>query len=214
METNSISPEKIAQIKELLKEMDINPNNESIIQDNKIVFPFKDKIYRTRMPNQKEQSLAEQAQNKFKVRLFQEDDTITRKRLIKTLKEKQDIDISEFEKNQEKLKNDLRDVYLDLVTVDSKDIDLIEELRAKKLVIESKFMEISIEIIELLSPCIEEQIKSEYYKYLSYLCTEKQIKEDIFESVWENYDKFGLDDTGLTYQAIEKLQSLLLSIRE
>ena len=209
-----LSPKKIAQIKELLKEMDINPANQSLIQENKIIFPFKNKIYRVSMPNQKAQTLAEQTQNKFKIKLIQEDGTITRKRLIKALKEKQDIDIIELEKKKEKLRIELQDIYLDLAGVDSIEIEKIEELRKKKNKIESEFMDISIEVIEMLSPCIEEQIKAEYYKYLAYLCTEKQLGQDEFEIVWKNYEEFGQDDTGLTYKAIEYLQSLLLSIKE
>ena len=214
METKPLSPEKIAQIKDLLKEMDINPANQSLIQENKIIFPYQNKIYRVHMPNQMEQTLAEEAQNKLKIKLIQEDGTITRKRLIKVLKEKQDIDIVELEKEKEKLRQELQDIYLDLAIVSSDDFDKIEEIREKKNKIEVKFMEITIEVIEMLAPCIEEQVKAGYYKYLAYLCTDTQIQEEAFEKSWKDYDEFGKDGTGLTYKAIENLQSLLLSIKE
>lgn len=214
METKPLSPEKIAQIKDLLKEMDINPVNQSLIQDNKIIFPFKDKIHRVHMPNQMEQTKAEETQNKLKIKLIQEDGTITRKKLIKVLKEKQDIDIDELEKEKEKLRQELQDVYLDLAILPSDDIDKIEDIKQKKNKIEVKFMEITIEVIEMLSPCIEEQVKASYYKYLAYLCTDTRIQEDAFEKSWKDYDEFGKDETGLPCKAIENLQSLLLSIKE
>lgn len=214
METKPLSPEKIAQIKDLLKEMDINPANQSLIQENCIVFPYQGKIYRVHMPNQMEQTLAEQAQNKLKVKLIQEDDTITRKKLIKVLKEKQDIDIVGLELAKEALRQELQDTYLKLAVVNSDELDKIEDIREEKNSIESKFMEISIEIIEMLAPCIEEQVKAEYYKHLAYVCTDTQIAEGAFEKTWKDYDEFGKDGTGLTYKAIENLQSLLLSIKE
>ncbi len=214
METKPLTPEKIAQIKEILKEMDVNPSNQSLIQDNKIIFIHTDKIYRCRMPNQKEQTTAEQIQNKLKIKLIQEDDTITRKRLIQVLKEKQNIDIKELEEQKNKLRNELQDSYLDLAVIPSDDKDKIEKLKGKKNDIETKFMEITIEIAEMLSPCIEEQIKIQYYKYLAYICTETQIKEDKFSKTWKDFDAFEIDSTGLSYKAIEGIQSLLLNIKE
>jgi hypothetical protein len=214
METKPLSPEKIVQIKNLLKEMDINQSNQSLIQDNKLIFTKDDKIYRCNMPNQIQQTEAEAKQNQLKVKLIQSDDTITRKRLIQVLKEKQNIDIIELEKNKEKLRKDLQDIYLDLAIVPSDNTEKIEEIRIKKNKIEEQFMEITIEIMELLSPCIEEQVKAIYYKYLAYACTEKQIKENEFKLIWIDYTEFEKDDTGLSYKAIEAIQTLLLNIKE
>jgi len=210
----SLSPEKIAQIKAVLKEMDINPANQSLIQENKIIFPLNDKIYRVRMPNQKEQTLAEQAQNKLKIKLSQEEGNITRDILIKNLKKNIGFDVAEKEIAKDKIRQELQDIYLELAVISSEEIGKIEELRKKKDAIESKFMEISIEIIEMLTPCIQEQAKTEYYRFLSYICTDIKIAEDAFESVWKDYEEYGKDNSGLTYRALEHLQSLLLSIKE
>ena len=209
-----LSPEKLAQIKAVLKEMDINPANQSLIQENKIIFPLKDKIYRVRMPNQREQTLAEQAQNKLKIKLSQEEGNVTRDTLIKNLKKNIGFDVVEKEKDKEVLSQQLQDVYLELAVVSSKELEKIEEIRKKKEIIESKFMDISIEIIEMLTPCIQEQAKAEYYRFLSYLCTEIQIGDDLFEGVWKDYEEYGKDNSGLTYKALEYLQSLLLSVKE
>lgn len=214
MDTKPLTPEKMAQIKELLKELDISPSNHSLIQDNKIIFDYENKFYTIRMPNQNEQSLADQEQNKFKIKLIQEDGTITRKRLIKVLKEKQDIDIAELDKKKEELQKELQDVYMELAIIGSEDEEQIETVREKKNAIEEKFMEITIEVIEMLSPCIEEQVRAFYYKYLSYLCTSKQIGEDKTEKIWNSFEEYGKDGTGLTYRAIQNLQSLLLSVKE
>ncbi len=209
-----LTPEKIAQIKGILKEMDINQTSQSLIQDNKLIFTKDDKIYRCCMPTQIQQTEAENKQNQLKVKLIQSDDTITRKKLIKVLKEKQDIDIIALEKDKEKLRQDLQDIYLDLAIIPSDDTEKIEEIRDKKNKIEENFMEITIEIVELLSICLEEQVKAIYYKYLAYACTEKQIKEESFEKIWANYEEFENDDTGLSYKAIDGIQTLLLNIKE
>ncbi len=212
--SQQLSPEKIAEIKQILKEMDVNPSNQSLIQDNKIIFLHIDKIYRCGMPNQKDQTTAEQIQNKLMIKLIQEDDTITRKRLIEVLKEKQNIDIKKLEEDKNKLRSELQDSYLDLAVIPSDNKNKIEELRTKKNNIEEKFMEVTIEIAEMLSPCIEEQVKIQYYKYLAYVCTEKQIKENDFEKIWKDFDQFEEENTGLSYKAIEAIQTLLLNIKE
>ncbi len=214
METEPLTPEKITQIKDLLKDIDINQNNQSLIQDNKLIFTKDDKVYRCNMPTQIQQTKAEEKQNQLKVKLIQTDNTITRKKLIQVLKEKQDIDIIKLEKDKEKLQEDLQNIYLELAIVPTDNPEKIEQIKEKKKVIEEKFMEITIEIIEMLSPCIEEQVKAIYYKYLSYACTEKQIKENKFESIWNNYSEFEKDDTGLSYKAINAIQTLLLNIKE
>lgn len=214
MEIKPLTPEKIDQIKVILKDMEINQGNQSLIQDNKLIFTKDEKIYRCCMPTQIQQTEAENKQNQLKVKLIQSDDTITRKRLIQVLKEKQDVDIVQLEKDKEKLRNDLQDVYLDLAVVPTDNPDKIEEIKDKKDNIEEKFMQINIEVTESLSPCIEEQVKNIYYKYLSYACSQKQIKEDEFEDIWTSYDEFEKDDTGLSYKCIEAIQTLLLYIKE
>ncbi len=209
-----LSPEKIAEIKNLLKEMNVNGANQSIIQDNKLIFTKDEKIYRCFMPSQIQQTEAEARQNALKVKLIQSDDTITRKRLIKVLKEKQDIDIVELEKDKEKVLQELKDVQLDLAMTLSDNPKKVQELSAKVLEIEEKFMDVTIEIMTFLSPCIEEQVKSSYYKYLAYTCTEKQIEGEKFDKVWTDYSDFEKDNTGLSHHALGAIESLILNIKE
>jgi len=214
METTPLTPEKIAQIKDLLKEMDVNQANQSLIQDNKLIFTKNEKIYRCCMPSQIQQTEAEARQNQLKVKLIQSDDTITRKKLIQVLKEKQDIDIIQLEKDKEKVLTELQDTQLDLAMALSEDKKKVQELSAKVLKIEEKFMELTIEIMTFLSPCIEEQVKASYYKYLAYACTEKQIEGDKFEKIWKDYSDFEKDNTGLSHHAVGAIESLLLNIKE
>jgi len=216
MESKPLTPEKITNeedIKEMLKDINMNMDGSSLIQKNEIVFEYKDKTYRCVMPNQRQQSEAEQAQNKCKIKLLQEEDTLTRKQLIKVLKDKQEIDIAVLEKAKGKLQEDLQTVYLELAVVPTDNPIKIQEIKQKKSEIESKFMDITIEIVELLSPCIEEQAKIQYFKYLGYLCTEEHIKDtEDFKRIWQTYEEFENNNTGLSFKSVESIQTLLLSV--
>ncbi len=214
MDIKLLTPEKLSQIKVLLQSLNTEQSAHSIIQDNKALFSYEEKNYRVRLPNQREQTLAEQIKGKLQIKLVQEEGNIDRKQLIKVLKEKQDIDILELEKTQEKIREELHNVFLELAVIDSIEVKKIEELTNKKQDIEMKFLEITIEISGHLEPCIQEITKAEYIRYLSYLCAEKQVDKDTYEPVWKDYEEYGKDDTGLTYNVIASLNTLLLNIKE
>ncbi len=208
-----VSQERIDELKESLRDIQLNMDDKSLIQNNKFLFTYQNKNYSCRMPNQRELSEADQAQNKYKIILIQQEGTITKKKLIKILKEKQDIDIDALEKKKFKLQEDLQTVYLELAVVPTDNPNKINQIKEKKQAVEEEFMQISIEIVEMLAPCIEEQTKIQYYKYLSYLCTDKKIEDkDEFESVWKSFTEFENDNTGLSHKCIEGVQTLLLSV--
>lgn len=209
-----LSKEKVSEIKEMVKELDLSMINHSLIQDNKIIFTYTDKVYRCRMPNQQEQTIAETIKNKLRIKLIQEDDTKTKKQLINLLKEKQDINIAEMEQEKTKLKQRLYDTYLKLVSIPSDRVDEIEDLKIEINDLDQQFLQITYEISDHLSPCIEEQIQAEYYRYLSFACSEEQIAEDKFKPIWDTFNSFDSDDTGLSYKCIEYLHTLLLHIKE
>lgn len=209
-----LTPEKVAEIQNMVKDIDLSMANHSLIQDNKIIFTYDDKVYRCRMPNQIEQTYAESIKNKLKVQLIQEDGTITKKQLINVLRDKQNINIAELEQEKKKLKEELYFKYLKLVAVPSDKTSEIEDLKDEINDLDIQFLNITYEIAEHLSPCIEEQIQAEYYRYLSYACSEVQVKKDEFQPVWDTFEAFKTDDTGLSYKCIEYLHTLLLHIKE
>lgn len=211
-----LTPEKIAQIKDLLKDMDFSPTNQSLIKDNKLIFIHNGVTYRCKMPNQKIQNEAENQQNKTRVVMYNQEGTITRNKLIKVLKEKQDIDIDAFEKERNRLRDELQEVYLDIAITMTDEKEKLAELELKKNEIESKFMTVTIELTEWLSPCIEEQSKQAFYGYLAYACIEKNVgkEEEKWEPVWKSYEEYQNDDTGLAFVALQKIQSLILHLSE
>lgn len=209
-----LSPEKLAHIKAVLNEMDANTANQSLIQDNKILFTFKDKSYRCRMPNQYEQSLAEDAQHKFKIKLSQEAGNVSRRQLIIDLKNNNNIDIEKLEKEKNELRQKLQDIYLELALVPSDNKNIIEEKRKAKNRIETEFLEISIEIADALAPCIQKKAEVEFYRMLSYVCTDVQFQDEQYEKAWKFYEEYLKDNSGLTYKALECMHSLLLNVRD
>ena len=210
---NELSPERMVQIKNLLKDIQVTSGNSSVIQDNKLLFVFKGDQYRIIMPNQLDLDGAEKAQNQLQLQLIQEEGNVTRRNLIKILKEKQNIDIKELEKDKNKYRQELQDALLELAVVSSDDHKKIEEIKLKKEKIEEKFMEVTIEVIEMLASCIEEQCKSQFYKFLAYSCTEKSNDNKEFQKVWNTFDNFLKDNSGLTYHALQGIQSLMLYIQ-
>lgn len=210
----NLTPAKMTQIKAVLKEMDVCSANQSLIKDNKSIFPYKDKIYRVRMPNQNELILAEQEQNKVKLRLTQEKGNRSRNQLIRDLKENNGLDVKAMEVKQDKIKEELQNVYLELAGVPSEFPDKIEELIKKKSEVEARFMEIFVELAEVLEPCIQEQANIEYYRYLAHTCADIQTAEEAFQPAWATYDDYKKDDTGLPTIVLDNLQCLLLNIKD
>jgi len=214
-----LTPERMAQIKDLMKDIQVTSGTQSVIQDNKLLFTYDNKVYRCRMPNQLEQDGAEKAQNQCKVRLAQEQDingkpvNVTKRKWIEILKATQNIDIHELEKEKDEYRKKLQEVYLELAMVSSENESAINELKDKKTKVEEKFMELTIEIVEAIAPCIEEQAKLAYYRYLAYACTEKQIEvTSEFEPIWKSFEEFQKDGSNIRYKAVDGIQTLLLNI--
>lgn len=208
-----VSEERMDELKESLKDIQLNMDGKSLIQDNKYIFTYQNKSYSCRTPNQREQSEADQEQNKYKIDLIQQEGTVTKKQLIKILKEKQDIDIEELEKQKLKLQEDIKIVYLELAVVPTDNPEKISQIKKKKKAVEDQFMQVSIEIGEMIAPCIEEQARIQFYKYLSYLCTDKKVEDkNEFEPIWKSFEEFQNDNTGLSYKCLEGIQTLLLSV--
>ncbi len=208
------SSEKIEKIKDLLNEIDMESFNESLIKDNKIIFILNEQVFRCHMPSQKVIALAEDLENRLKIKYLQLEGYVTRKKLKSILKEKQDIDIDDLEKQKEVLQEELKSVYLDLASTQTSEVEQLKELKEKKKKIEEKFTLLIIEITEYLTPCIEEQVRKKYYSFLTCYCTEKAIQNDEWEKVWKNLDDYEGDNSKLAYNATGYLQTLLLNYQD
>lgn len=219
MEKSTISyREKIAKIENILKDLDINITNNSLIQDNKSIFHIDSKIYRCRMPNQRERSEAEQKKNEFYIQLIQNENIVTRKKLKEILKEKQDIDIDALEKKKLEILDKLKRAYEELYPYYSDEEKEIDAQKEKIEEIEKEYKSLSSEIIIYLEPCIESQIDKYYIEYLTYLCTDKLLAkgdkeiDDQWNIYWKSFNDFQIDDTNILDQAIKNLSNLVINI--
>lgn len=214
MEKNS---EQLAKIKELLNQVEIDSFNQSIIKDNKIVFVLDEHVYRCTMPSQKQLALAEDLESRLKVRMYQSNEYVSKSKLIRILKENQNIDIQAMEEKKIEYQDKMKNIYLDIAITQTDEKEKLEELKQAKNKIEEQFTLLIIEMTEALKPCIEERAKKKYYEYLASVCTEKAVgsgNAEEWEKVWDNPEAYENDNSKLACNAVGYLQTLLLNVRD
>jgi len=216
-ENKELSTEKVENIKEILKDLDVNFLDHSVIADNKMFFDHEEKPYRVVMPSPKDLFEAENAKHKIYGKLLKTEGYYLKAVLKKILKENQGLDIDELEEQKTEITDRLKLAYLDLADLgESKDPKLIGAKREKVNQVRDELIEIDSDIINYLSPCIENQVEKKYVEYLTFLCAEKQvdIANDKWERIWDDFNTFEMDNTHLAIKAINRLTRLLLDSRE
>lgn len=202
--------QKLKVLQEMVDELDIDLLDDSIVKSNKLPFLYENNLYRVVMPTQKDLAIAKAVTDSLKIKLLLDEKNITKKALIKALKEKQDIDIPAMIEQQESHANKLKDLYISMVPAGESEIDSIKD----KIAIEkNKHMALSIEISENLSLCIESIVETEYIKCLTILCTEKNIEEDKWVKAWVTDSEFEDDNTRLPDMANLCFSRLYLTLR-
>lgn len=205
----------LAQIKDILDSMEIKIDNTSLIQDNKIIYKFNEKLYRCRMPSQRERSEAEDQKNKCQTRLMSEGGYKSRVQLKQILKANDSIDIEALEIEKLKLTNELKQVWLDLAILHDNDKESIEKMKSKAIGIENKHYDLCLEIAHYLSPSLDDRVEKEFVEYLTCKCTEKLVPNgtEVWEPVWKDFNEFQDDVTHLPNKAVLILTHLLLNTR-
>ncbi len=202
--------------KEILNESvaDLTKGNfdNSLILDNKICFMVNDNLYRVRMPNQGEQSLAEHKRNLMQLDYLKQEGCITKSQLIAQLKQGGVIDIERLEETREYLTKELKKFWFMLATKDSTDKNKISEYSEKITQIQDNLQDLSLDMATYLSPCLESRLEKFYIEYLTSVCTEERFNDE-WKSIWNNFDEFIKADTLLTNKAIANMTWLLLNRR-
>lgn len=193
--------ETLAHLKEKIKELEQNPFTEAIIKDNKVPFNHDKKLYRCVMPTQSDLMKAKDYEDETRVRLLRKKDTISRKELIKILKENQNIDISKYEEEKENVVKDINETYLSLNKVRDLNKERINELTNKIKDLLEKFQDIGYEISKNLCSCIENKQDVAYIRYLTACCTEIQNLEGTWIKAWPEFENFEADKTMLSLKA-------------
>lgn len=182
----------------------------SLIIDNKLCFSNGEKFYRTRMPNQGEQSLAEHKRNLIQLEYLKQEGCITKTQLIEQLKNDKVFDILDAEKHKEELMQELKVYWFNLATKDSMDKKKIMEYSEKIKDIQNTLQKQAIDIATYLTPCLESRIEKYYIEYLTSLCTEQKTDKD-WVRAFENYESFNNTDASLSGKAIANMTWLLLN---
>jgi len=201
--------QKLKALQEMVDELDIDLLDDSIVKSNKLPFLYEEQLYRVIMPTQKDLTIAKAVADTLKVKLLVNENNITKKSLIKVLKEKQDIDIEAMKAQQEVYGNNIKDLYISLVSAGKSEI---EGIKAKIAVEKQNHMELSIEISGHLSVSIESQVETEYIRCLTSLCTEKNIDEDKWIKAWST-SEYEDDNTNLPDTANLCFSRLFLTLR-
>lgn len=201
---------KLKRLKEVLDSLNINLNNTSLIQDNKIIYIVNNQTYRTVMPNQRERVEAEDRRDILYTKLVTEGKYKTESQWRKILKENQDIDIAKLEVEKDTIIEKLKDTLLTLnerATGDPSIVNLKTEIKE----IHDSFQKLSIQIADYLQPCIESRLKKEYIEYLTYACTEKPEKDN-WVKVWNSFEDYQKDNSIIAHKAIEYLTKLIFTV--
>ena len=205
-------------LNEILEELQKDLVNSDIVQDNKIVFPLGNNLYRVRMPNQKDLTVASNMKSVKYVELLRLKDILTIKQITKLLKEK-DVDISEIDSQIKGYEDEMHEIYLTMAKKKDSEEKAISQLKKELEAVRKKRMDLVMEKVDLLSPALENQVNEFYYKYLTFLCTEQYDEKEInniatgdWKPVWKTFEAYCLEDSKLTHIALGKLTELIYSV--
>jgi len=209
------------QMQEVLDELQNDILNPELIQDNKLHFRVESKIYRVRMPNQKELSEANDRKNRKYMELLQKKNLdgssayLMEKNLIKLLKESQGIDIALIDSEVKELENKLMDKYLSLAQLKDTDVTAIENLKKEISEIKDKRLILILDKAGYLAISIQNQAQDDYMKFLTSTCVEEYMEVEekgTWNKVWKKFEDYEKDDTNLAYISLGRLTELMLNV--
>jgi hypothetical protein len=201
----------LAEVNERIKELDDLQETEDMIRDNTIEFQFDLKTYRVRKPGRRERQELREIKNKKKNQLLRDPENVTEEELIQLyLNRSQPVDIPKMRLDIKTLQHKIDQVAVRIIeTPHPKDRDELEK-QAEAL----KYDQIALQyrITELLSTCVEEQLKNYVQEYLVYLLLEEKTA-DGWQRHFQSYDDFmncdDDDEDRLIYRATYYLSVLL-----
>lgn len=205
--------EKQIDFKEIINALDADVFDKKLIQDNKLHFMFDEKLYRVRMPMQKELAQATNIYHSEKNRLLQNGNVFTEAKLKEILK-KNDIDVYEMEAKLKELDNELIQVSISLAHKKDNEEKAIDTVRDNLNRIKNERYKLAEAIAENLSSSLETQAKNKQYEYLTAMCTETYIADDKtgkWEKTWNTFSDYENNDTNLVYIALGYLTRLILT---
>lgn len=193
-----------------IQDLEINNFNPGIIQDNKLVFVISEKTYRVRMPIQSEQALCDHKRNLAQLEYLRSEGCITKKQLIRQLKENNVFDVEQVEARRDELTKKLKQVWFMLATQSSEKKIAISDLKEKIATIQHELKSLAIELATQLAPSMESRLEKFTVEYLSFLCTDVLDGKE-WKRVWETFEDYQKASSDLTDRCSANITWMLLS---
>lgn len=169
-----------------LSELEETTRLEEIIKDNMIEFKVLEDTYRVRKPDFNERQEMDTARRKKYLEFIKDETYLFRKQWVEQYKKK-DIDIDAMENKVRTLDGEIKDTLLRLAK--SQEPKDIAQLKDQVLKLREEQFNISMEVTDLLSHSIENQLLVYINSYTTYLVLEKKVEEK-WVRAYSSYDEF------------------------
>jgi len=188
-----------------LAEIESTVNMENLVKDNKIEFVVEEKTYRVRKPSFVERQNIDNARRKEYLRLIADDSYFFRKTWITKYLAK-GIDINAMESKVKGYQDEIKAVLLRLaVAIDPKDV---ETLKKEIYRIRDEQFSLSMEVTDLLSHSIENQLLVFTNSYTTFVVLEEKVGEE-YKKLFESYSNFMASDSKVIEQAFLYINYLI-----
>ena len=209
-----MAEDRYDEFKAVIEDVKDNLGDTSSIIDNKLLFSYLNIQYRVRMPNQKEMALAEDKRNRFKTKLLQSGEYLTRAKLIPLLKERGVVDIEDLYQRKAKVEQEIIETNILLAPRTDDEQSTIDELKIKLAELDEQHKNLCYQIGEHLSISLEDQVESFFAKFLTFCCTEKESEKDKWVPVWNELKDFESEpDINIINISVTKFYTLFIRTR-
>jgi hypothetical protein len=205
--------EKIVIAKEALQalaEIEETTKMEQLVKDNVIEFTVEGAIYRVRKPSFIERQEIDTARRKKYLEFINDASFFFKRQWVDKYKAK-GVDINAMEQKIKGYQGEIESVLLRLATAtEPKDIEVLKKEIYK---IRDEQFSLSIEVTDLLSHCIENQLVVYTNSYTTFIVLEQKVGED-WEKVYDTYDSFMKSDSKIIENAFLYINYLIYSYAE
>jgi hypothetical protein len=183
---------------------------EQLVKDNVIEFTVEGAIYRVRKPSFIERQEIDTARRKKYLEFINDASFFFKRQWVDKYKAK-GVDINAMEQKIKGYQGEIESVLLRLATAtEPKDIEVLKKEIYK---IRDEQFSLSIEVTDLLSHCIENQLVVYTNSYTTFIVLEQKVGED-WEKVYDTYDSFMKSDSKIIENAFLYINYLIYSYAE
>jgi hypothetical protein len=189
-----------------LSELEETTKIEELVKDNKIEFTIEKDLYRVRKPSYSERQEIETIKRQKYLEFIKDNTYLFRKQWIDQYKNK-GIDIIEMENKIKVIESEIRSTLLRLAK--AQEPNDITKLKNTVLKLRDEQFSISIEVTDLLSHSIENQLLIYVNSYTTYLVLEKKVENETWKRVFDSYKDFEESDSKIIKNAFYYINMLI-----